>query len=270
MVATETLRNCETISSSGSFSIFAITANVTTTSALSSCILIASILFSFPSTSNAAGAFVGGDISWKTCQNNNVESRFYDPLFPEVCLQCTRSLCIGATIRASFSTKLEYGSSRFLTNLEQDVANFKAGISTVLRLDRNMGTESLPSVDELKIGYRRGLGDTSTVPDVTKSRSGLIDCTGESVANDLYVLNVVYFRSLFYSFYVPIQFSNHEGFDEHTDYRFIFKPELHMTTSNVHLGTYSEFASQFRLTIQIRPTNRNFVQQNFALDSEIG
>ena len=39
------------------------------------------------------------------------------------------------------------------------------------------------------------------MPDVTKSRSGLIDCTGESVANHLYVLNVVYYLSCDWSYF---------------------------------------------------------------------
>eukprot|EP00960_Hanusia_phi_P018888 556556-Hanusia_phi.AAC.1 len=104
----------------------------------------------------AVGAFVGGDISWKTCQNSNVESRFYDPLFPQadtnlfvssapeiyaLVQRYGRRLALRFPLqplhtRATLTDlmgQLEYGSSRFLTNLEQDVANFKAGVSTVLR-----------------------------------------------------------------------------------------------------------------------------------------
>lgn len=110
----------------------------------------------------ASAAFHHGVLAWQTC-----ESGFYDPLFPDVCLQCTDALCVAVTLRAAFFTRLET-SSPMLATMPIDVENYNSsrGETRLFRLMKNRGVNS-PDLNEARIGYREGLGDLSLPPDVT-------------------------------------------------------------------------------------------------------
>jgi hypothetical protein len=120
-----------------------------------------------------------GDMSWGVCRNAEVPYKvFYDPLFPEVCRTCSSPLCVGVTIQVAFKISGAV-QAPFMENLDTDVQAYldSEHAQRRLRLIRNMPSGDALETTELRIGYRIGNGDMSTVPDVADARSGIIDCS---------------------------------------------------------------------------------------------
>ena len=125
-------------------------------------------------------------MQWTKCS-----AGFYDPYFPNVCMNRTNPLSVGVTINSAWVATASNDPSVMVQTIGAQVLAFLNGTSRLLSLSR---APSQPQVSRV-IGWREGLGDASVLP---PAGMGIVNCPVEpcsvdSTSPNFYDPNFYYF-----------------------------------------------------------------------------